>query len=139
MPENKAFGEALPEKPCDSSQKKRLCPLDPGKLRLDAICFALYGETSGAKRKGDQMRSHHTKSSLLTEITFDFALGEAIYRVTRSPKQERPKERGEGTVTVQPKATLWKRGGLEDDSLAGIVVDATPRGVTEKNNRAAWL
>jgi hypothetical protein len=35
MPENKAFGEALPEKPCDSSQKKRLCPLDPGKLRHD--------------------------------------------------------------------------------------------------------
>jgi len=36
MPENKAFGEALPEKPCDSSQKKRLCPLDPGKLRHQA-------------------------------------------------------------------------------------------------------
>jgi hypothetical protein len=37
MPENKAFGEALPEKPCDSSQKKRLCPLDPGKLRHQEI------------------------------------------------------------------------------------------------------
>ncbi len=108
-------------------------PTGAGKTTiLDAICFTLYGETSGAKRKGDQMRSHHTKSSLLTEVTFDFALGKDTYRVTRSPKQERPKERGEGTVTIQQKATLWKRNELEDDSLPGTVIDATPKGVTEK-------
>ena len=41
---------------------------------LDAICFALYGETSGNERKSEQMRSHHTKSDIATVVTFDFAL-----------------------------------------------------------------
>ena len=99
---------------------------------LDAICFALYGETSGDERTGEQMRSHHTKSKLLTEVTFDFALGTDLYRITRSPKQERLKERGDGVVTVREKATLWKRTGLEEDSLAGIVIAANWKEATRK-------
>ena len=63
-------------------------PTGAGKTTiLDAICFALYGETSGAKRKGDQMRSHHTKSSLLTEVTFDFALGKTHIALLVAPSR----------------------------------------------------
>ncbi|HOI12045.1 MAG TPA: AAA family ATPase, partial [Myxococcota bacterium] len=29
---------------------------------LDAMCFALYGQTSGAERQGLQMRSHHARA-----------------------------------------------------------------------------
>lgn len=108
-------------------------PTGAGKTSiLDAICFALYGESSGAKRKSDQMRSQHTKTYLLTEVTFDFTLGAEKYRITRSPKQERPKKRGDGTVTIQQEATLWKRTGIEDDAMQGAVLDATPSEATGK-------
>jgi len=81
---------------------------------LDAICFALYGDTSGQDRSATQMRSQHAKSTIPTEVTFDFELGAESYRVWRRPKQERPKKRGEGTLFEATQATLWKRTGLED-------------------------
>jgi len=35
-------------------------PTGSGKTTiLDAICFALYGDSSGAEREGKQMRSQH--------------------------------------------------------------------------------
>ena len=63
---------------------------------FDAICFALYGVSSGADREGRHMRCDRADPSMSTEVTFCFALGEEIYCVTRSPEQARPKKRGEG-------------------------------------------
>ncbi len=83
-------------------------PTGSGKTALlDAICYALYGDTSGDDRNAEQLCSQHASPELLTEVTFDFALGSDQYRITRSPKQERPKVRGEGTRTEQAAATLW--------------------------------
>src|SRR5262245_42749823 len=71
-------------------------PTGSGKTTiLDAICFALYGETSGNERKSEQMRSHHTKSNTLTSVIFDFELGDNAYRVLRNLKLERPKDTNE--------------------------------------------
>lgn len=85
-------------------------PTGAGKTSiLDAMCFALYGETSGAEREGRHMRSDHAEPHILTEITFEFALGEDAYRVQRIPEQERPKKRGEGTARQKPEAHLWHR------------------------------
>ncbi|MCL4486850.1 MAG: AAA family ATPase [Chloroflexi bacterium] len=82
-------------------------PTGAGKTTiLDAICFSLYGDASGGERDGNEMRSHHAKPEVATEVTFDFALGPETFRIKRSPKQERPKARGEGTTTVQASATL---------------------------------
>src|SRR6266516_3216699 len=65
-------------------------PTGAGKTTiLDAICFALYGESSGDTRKSEQMRSHHSNLSTATEVSFDFMLGQERYRVTRSLKRER--------------------------------------------------
>ena len=75
---------------------------------LDAICFALYGQTSGKERDAAQMRCDHSPAELLTEVTFTFKLGQATYKVERQPQQERPKARGEGTTTQQTEANLWK-------------------------------
>jgi exonuclease SbcC len=75
---------------------------------LDAICFALYGVSSGEEREGKEMRSDHAEPSLATEVAFDFSLGEDLYRVSRSPEQERPKKRGDGTTRKNPEATLWR-------------------------------
>ncbi len=95
-------------------------PTGSGKTTvLDAICFALYGDTSGDERKGKQMRSDLADPECLTEVTLDFSLGTELYRVTRSPEQERPKARGSGMTKVSPKAALWRRTGLPDDDGDG--------------------
>ncbi len=99
---------------------------------LDAMCYALYGETSGDERKGEQMRSQHAKPSLLTRVEFEFALGQDVYCAIRQPKQEKPSERGDKMVSVQQKATLTRR--TEGDNPLGndIPIASTWRDVTEK-------
>ncbi|MBS3964848.1 MAG: SMC family ATPase [Methylomonas sp.] len=94
---------------------------------LDAICFALYGQTTGAEREPAQMRCDHADPNLLTEVILDFQLGETGYRVRRIPTQERPKSRGEGTTTQQAEAQLWLLDGREEGVLlvAKKVDDAT--------------
>jgi exonuclease SbcC len=83
-------------------------PTGSGKTTiLDGMCFAFFGDASGAQRDGKSMRSDHADSALITEVIFDFAIGEACYQVKRIPEQERPKKRGEGTTTMLAQAELW--------------------------------
>jgi exonuclease SbcC len=83
-------------------------PTGAGKTTiLDGMCFALYGDASGAQRDGKSMRSDHADGIIITEVIFDFAIGEARYQVKRVPEQERPKKRGEGTTTMIAQAELW--------------------------------
>lgn len=84
-------------------------PTGSGKTSiLDAICFALYGETTGNERQGGQMRCDQAPLTLPTEVTLEFALNERRYRVTRSPEQEAPKARGEGTTVRKHTASLYE-------------------------------
>ena len=100
-------------------------PTGSGKTSiLDGISFALYGETSGQERDGKFLRSHHSGLEVPTEVTLDFSIGEEVYRVTRSPEQERPRKRGAGTTTERPRATLWKRTGLADDQKVTFDIEA---------------
>jgi len=99
---------------------------------LDAICFTLYGDTSGQERDGSQMRSQHSDPFAPTEITFDFALGGDVYRVRRNPSYERPKKRGEGVTTEAAAAHLWKRTGLSDDDGDGEPLATKVPEVNEK-------
>ena len=75
---------------------------------LDAICFALYGQTTGNERDPAQMRCDQADATLLTEVMLDFRLRGVDYRVRRVPQQERPKARGEGTTTHNAEARLWR-------------------------------
>lgn len=90
---------------------------------LDAICFALYGESSGAEREGSQLRSDFADPGLTTRVTFTFQNGAQRYRVSRSPKHVVAKRRGAGsteraataelvelprTATAQPKVLATK-------------------------------
>lgn len=83
-------------------------PTGSGKTSiLDAICFALYGTTSGNSRTGKSMRSDHADVSVQTEVEFEFAIGEKHYKVNRWPEQERPSKRGGGTTNAPAKADLF--------------------------------
>lgn len=107
-------------------------PTGAGKTTiLDAMCFALFGRTSGAERDGRQMRSDYVEPSVATEVVFDFALGTEVYRVRRAPEQEVLKRRGTGTTKMPPAATLWRRTGLADGAAEGAVVASDWRRVTE--------
>lgn len=65
---------------------------------LDAVCFALYGETTGDTRKALNMRCDHSPDDLLTSVTLMFELGNIEYTLTRVPIQQRKKSKGEGTT-----------------------------------------
>lgn len=82
---------------------------------LDALCFALYGDTSGGERDARAMRSDHAVADLATSVTLEFALGADRFRVVREPAQRRPKQRGSGDREVPATAQLdrWKVGDWE--------------------------
>lgn len=84
-------------------------PTGSGKTSiLDAMCFALFGDSSGGEREGRQMRSHHAHEATLTEVCFEFALGGARYRVRRVPEQMRQARRGGGETRQAQGAELWR-------------------------------
>jgi exonuclease SbcC len=104
-------------------------PTGAGKTSiLDAMSFALYGETSGGlekdgARSGAAMRSDHADPDTLTRVCFDFSLGDDLYRAERTPEQQRPKVRGEGTTTHLQEATLWR---LRRDEAGSLVPEGAP-------------
>ncbi len=109
-------------------------PTGAGKTTiLDAICFALYGESSGGsdEREARSMRSDHCDPNVLTEVVLDFSIGPDVYRVKRAPEQERAKRRGDGTTTHPAAATLWRRIGATNDD-EGSVLAAKWSAVTER-------
>jgi len=98
---------------------------------LDALCFSLYGDTSGQDRSSKDMRSDFCDPLKPTEVIFDFMLRDKYYRVFRAVEYEKPgKKEGEKT-TVPAKANLWERTiqNINDD---GAVIACKCRAVTEK-------
>jgi exonuclease SbcC len=104
-------------------------PTGSGKTTvLDAICYALYGKSSGAERDVREMRSHHSPDDLPTQVVFDFSVGRECYRVWRRPEQEAPGRR----TPLRADATLWQRTGIGDDVADGSVVATGLMRVTDK-------
>lgn len=107
-------------------------PTGAGKTTLlDAICFALYGDTSGGERSAQDMRSANADPALRTEVTLEFGLGPMHYRVTRSPTQDRPSQRAAGGfVKEAAKAQLdvmldggWKSHASQPGRVSDAVRD----------------
>ncbi|AZG16205.1 AAA family ATPase [Cupriavidus pauculus] len=107
-------------------------PTGAGKTTLlDAICFALYGDTSGGERTAQDMRSANADPALRTEVTLEFGLGPMHYRVTRSPTQDRPSQRAAGGfVKEAAKAQLdvllddqWKSHASQPNRVSDAVRD----------------
>lgn len=70
---------------------------------LDAICYALYSESSGEDKKAENLHSELAPIESKTEVEFTFALGEKIYKIRRNPAQVMPK----GTADIKKSATLY--------------------------------
>jgi len=111
-------------------------PTGSGKTTiLDAICYALFGESSGNEREGEQMRSHFAPPSTPTFVEFDFSVGERIFRARRRPRQQRLKKGGDGTTADPASATLWELTGAGNDADAAVVLAAQPGRVTAEIER----
>lgn len=67
---------------------------------LDAMCYALYGKTSGGMRSGANLRSDYAGPGQMTEVTFDFSIGEKNYRAYRCPEQMRQKKRSKDPTAL---------------------------------------
>lgn len=77
---------------------------------LDAICYALYGESSGGGRKNSMMRSEQASPADKTEVEFTFALRGKTYKIVRNPKYERAKLRGGGVTEEKASAEIFENG-----------------------------
>ncbi|WP_084659783.1 AAA family ATPase [Vibrio sonorensis] len=96
---------------------------------LDAICFALYGETTGSERTGDQMRCDLAPETSVCEVCFSFSLAKDRYLVQRSPDQFVPKKRGEGLTKKTHSAVLYK---LDANGDKGELIAEKPSQVTKE-------
>ena len=74
---------------------------------FDAICYALYGETSGSYRDTRNLRSDYAQPGTESYVEFYFSHQGKEYHVRRSPSYERPKQRGNGTVLQPERASLF--------------------------------
>jgi exonuclease SbcC len=77
---------------------------------FDAICFALYGTTSGTYRDTKNLRSEYAADGVESYVDFYFTHQGKNYHVWRQPGYERKKLRGTGTVSVKEKAVLYEEG-----------------------------
>ena len=86
---------------------------------FDAICFALYGKVPGSR--GDhpsRLCSDHAAERSESFVSLEFLMGDRRYLAERTPRQERKKKRGEGTVTVEETLALYEIAGGRKISLA---------------------
>lgn len=81
---------------------------------LDAIMFALYGETTGQGqgrgevdgREAGDLRCSACAPEAETAVTLEFETQSARYRVRRSPAYQRPAQRGGGVVREAASASV---------------------------------
>lgn len=86
---------------------------------FDAICFALYGETSGMYRDTKNLRSEYAGPAADSFVDFHFTHQGKYYHVYRQPSYERKKQRGEGIITEKERAEFHCEG---EKTLEGTTV-----------------
>jgi exonuclease SbcC len=109
-------------------------PTGAGKTTiLDALSFALFGESSGAERDGKQLRSDFADENLPTEVSLDFQHGEKSYRITRRPEQMLAKKRGNGTTRKSPEATFLElaENGADNNTVKATKTTDCTKAVVE--------
>ncbi|WP_394140659.1 AAA family ATPase [Cytobacillus oceanisediminis] len=95
---------------------------------FDGISYAIYGKASGEDRNGPELRSQFARNETLTEVSLEFTLRNKSYYISRSPQQEKKKERGDGTTIVSAKAELY----IYDENGSRQLLASNVRDVDEK-------
>ena len=100
---------------------------------FDAICYALYGKASSERRDIKSLRSEYAAPAVESFVELYFSHLGKEYIVRRTPQYERPKLRGNGTISVPETAALTRVGeppieGLQKvsaavDELLNVSVD----------------
>ncbi len=106
------YADEMPEINFEPFEKKGLFLIcgdtGAGKTTIfDAICFALYGETSGSFRDTKNLRSEYASPLAKSFVDFSFIHQGKEYRVYRKPSYDRPKQRGEGMITEKERAEFY--------------------------------
>lgn len=78
---------------------------------LDAITFAIYGDTSGTESDKSRMRSQYAKATQESWVRVTFSTPNGTYRIRRSPDFQKEKLRGEGTTKVNGTAQFQRLDG----------------------------
>ena len=103
---------------------------------FDAICFALYGTTSGSYRDTKNLRSEYASDTAESYVDFYFSHQGKNYHIWRQPSYERKKQRGTGVITEKEKAVFYEvslEKELEDiDYMPEIEKMRITEGGTEK-------
>ena len=107
------YAEELPEIRFDQFEEKGLFLISgdtgAGKTTIfDAICYALYGSTSGRYRDTKNLRSEYAAPECESYVDFYFSHQGRNYHILRRPSYERKKLRGEGTVQQQETAVFYE-------------------------------
>lgn len=76
-----------------------------GKTALfDAVCFALYGEPSGAQRSSDSLKCQLAGEDVLCYVEFEFLSRGERFAVKRTPLQNR--RRRNGSISPEPASAV---------------------------------
>lgn len=75
---------------------------------FDAICFALYGATSGQYRDTKNLRSQYASPGTTSYVDFYFSHQGEEYHIYRQPGYLRLKQRGEGLIEEKEKAVFYQ-------------------------------
>ncbi len=98
---------------------------------LDALTFALFGDTSGGGRDGEDMVTS-LAAGRSTAVALEFNHAGRRYRVERSPRHLRAKKRGEGFTSVAPLAHLYELpGGAASPGASSLSGTHQPRLLAE--------
>ena len=77
---------------------------------FDAICFALYGQTSGESRAVGSLKSDFALPGVEPYVNLEFYYKNKFYEVKRVPEYTRPNKRGPGEVKQSQKAEFEING-----------------------------
>ena len=119
------YSDKMPEIYFDQFEEKGLFLISgdtgAGKTTIfDAICFALYGTTSGTYRDTKNLRSEYAKPNTDSFVDFYFSHQGREYHVWRQPEYERRKQRGDGLITEKQKATLYIEGAAPIEGVIQV-------------------
>ncbi len=119
------YADTMPAIEFDSFEEKGLFLISgdtgAGKTTIfDAICFALYGTTSGSYRDTKNLRSEYARPDAESFVDFYFSHQGRNYHIRRTPSYERPKLRGDGTRSEKEKAILYEEGKPPIEGLTQV-------------------